>query len=191
MSTVTAIIATRAATLALPDLAARIDAAVRDAEGNARTAEKAALCAGRLLTEAKEHVAHGQWEQWLQGHCTVAPRTARAYMQLSKRQAELPSAVRHRVADLPLRDAMKAIATESKAAPQLHSTHYPKRETRDRVEKVVRQSADALRAMSRNVRMSYVKRAEVERTRTKLKAALAALDELQTDDDVVQVGVQS
>ena len=60
----------------LPDLAARIDATVRDAETYARSAVESALCAGRLLTEAKGQVPHGEWECWLTTVRLNEPRRA-------------------------------------------------------------------------------------------------------------------
>ena len=44
----------------LTGLATRIDAAVHDAELHALSAVDAALCAGRLLIEAKALLPHGQ-----------------------------------------------------------------------------------------------------------------------------------
>jgi hypothetical protein len=39
--------------------------------------------AGKLLKEAKEKVAHGEWMKWLSKNCALSMRTARLYMQLA------------------------------------------------------------------------------------------------------------
>src|SRR5438128_2408428 len=38
---------------------------------------------GKLLIEAKNKCHHGQWDKFLIENCEIAPRTARAYMQIA------------------------------------------------------------------------------------------------------------
>lgn len=160
-------------------LPAEINKLVSDAEHHAGAAFSSAFLAGVLLNKAKAEVPHGQWEAWILEHCTVAPRTAQAYMRLATKVSELPIEKRNAVADLPLREAIKAIATSPTAPPRQPTFHQPRREQRDRAADALKKAADAQRALIRHIGVNYIKRAEVERTRAKLQAALAALDELQ------------
>lgn len=168
---------------ALAGLADKINAEIAAAEISAMSAVQHALTAGGLLNEAKGCVQHGEWAAWLETNCRVAPRTARAYMSLAARLPALPDEERQRVADLPLRDAIKAISTAPTAPPSRPSIHRPSRDQRDRATRALSQAADAQRALVRHVGQNYIKRKEVERTRAKLRAALAALDELQVDGE--------
>jgi hypothetical protein len=65
-----------------------------------------AIAAGELLLEAKTQVGHGEWLPWLAENCDISERTAQAYMRL----ARAPLEKRNAVADLPLREALAAIA---------------------------------------------------------------------------------
>lgn len=97
----------------LPDIAQRINQAVDFAQQSAHSAVEHAIKAGRLLIEAKTQVEHGAWEDWLRSNCTVAPRTAQAYMRLAKQYPSLDDAKAQRVADLPLREAVNAISRKA------------------------------------------------------------------------------
>lgn len=165
--------------LALPGLATKINTEVSAAELSAKSAVQHALAAGEMLIQAKSHVPHGQWETWLQRNCQVAPRTAQAYMRLHTQVAALPQPEAQRVAGLPLRQAINAISTSPTAPPRHPTFHQPRREQRDRAADALKKAADAQRALIRHIGVNYIKRAEVERTRAKLQAALAALDDLQ------------
>jgi hypothetical protein len=39
---------------------------------------------GRLLSEAKATVQHGQWDNWIRVNCSFAARTAQLYMRAHK-----------------------------------------------------------------------------------------------------------
>lgn len=74
--------------------------------GIRRNAEQIAsdvIKAGKLLVEAKQSLAHGQWETWLREHVAISPRTARRYMRIASAESEIGH-----VADLGL----AAAATE-------------------------------------------------------------------------------
>jgi Protein of unknown function (DUF3102) len=66
-----------------------------------------AITAGELLLEAKGQVKHGEWLSWLADNCEISARTAQAYMRL----ARAPLEKRNAVADLPLREALSAMAS--------------------------------------------------------------------------------
>lgn len=68
---------------------------------SARTAVEHAHKAGQLLIEAKKDVSHGQWGEWVKINCQFSERTARKYMQLSKRPLE---------ADLGINVALESMA---------------------------------------------------------------------------------
>lgn len=72
--------------------------------------------AGLLLIEAKADVGHGKWLAWLGQNCALSERTAQGYMRLARRMPEL--AKTKRVADLPLRRALKALASPSAMKPE-------------------------------------------------------------------------
>jgi hypothetical protein len=66
--------------------------------------------AGDLLIAGKALQPHGAWLPWLAARCPTLPeRTARAYMQLARGWSTIEAANRQRVADLPLRDALKLL----------------------------------------------------------------------------------
>ncbi len=175
----------------LAALAPQIDAAVTAAKQHASAAVSSALHAGELLTQAKVLIDHGHWESWLLGNCTVSVRTAQAYMRLAEKLKAMPDETRNGVALLPLREAMKVIAAPTTPPTKRSSTHYIRcQDKREKAAIALKQSADALRGLTRNVRLNFIKRKEVERTRAKLQAALAVLDELQADDHVVDVEVK-
>lgn len=102
---------------ALPDLACKTNAATAAAETAAKSAMEHALEVGDLLNQAKTRVAHGNWELWLTTHCIVALRTAQAYMRLAKHVQLLPLEKRNAAADLPVREAIRAISTKPEYPP--------------------------------------------------------------------------
>jgi hypothetical protein len=70
---------------------------------------------GDLLVEAKEEVAHGDWEAWLVTFFPGSARTAEAYMRIAKRWDEI-EAKAQTTADLTLDAALKLLA-KPKADP--------------------------------------------------------------------------
>ena len=171
------------AELMLPSLAKQINEAVTDAENHARSAMEVALTAGALLTEAKKQVPHGEWENWLTEHCNLAGRTARAYMKLAKDFPSLPEPERQRVATLPVREAVKAIATDP--APPVTEKILPafaprRREERERVSEKFSATAKSIRDVAKRIGMFMdIKPAQVTALRTKLQEMLSELDQLQ------------
>ncbi len=96
----------------LTNLAARINAEHASAEAALNAGLQHALEAGRLLIEAKAQVAHGEWAGWLQDNFDGSDRTARAYMQVTKRWPEI-EAKRGTSAVLSLDQATKLLAQPS------------------------------------------------------------------------------
>jgi hypothetical protein len=94
----------------LSDLAAKINAAHGQVETALRAGLQHAHQAGVLLNEAKSRCRHGQWLLWLQGNVNFSVRTAQAYMRIADRWPELEEVKAQRVALLPYRDALAAIA---------------------------------------------------------------------------------
>ena len=78
----------------------------------AMTATRHAIECGNLLIEAKGGLPHGKWLPWLKEHCELSERTAQAYTRLARRFTELDDEKAQRVADLPVRQAMVAIADQ-------------------------------------------------------------------------------
>ena len=165
----------------LSPLAKRINDAAAAAEQHARSAVDHALTVGGLLIQAKSQVPHGHWDAWLTANCTVAPRTAQAYMRLSKKVLLLQDAKAQRVADLPLRDAMRAIATSPDAPPRSASTgiRVAGLDDRQRVGSAFRKAATDLRNAGKWIELTTeLKPAQVEKLRNKLTAAIEQLDKL-------------
>ncbi len=98
--------------IALDALAAEIRTEHDAVHLAAQTATEHAIRCGELLAEAKDGLAHGQWLPWLRDHCALSERTAQAYMRLARKHGELDGEKAQRVADLPVREAMKAIGDE-------------------------------------------------------------------------------
>jgi Protein of unknown function (DUF3102) len=94
----------------LADLAARIRAEHEGARTAVKRGTEHAITCGELLIEAKGQLEHGQWAQWLIEHCEMSGRTARLYMQLARKRAELVEAENGNVANLSVRGALALIA---------------------------------------------------------------------------------
>ncbi len=94
----------------LREIAQRISNEHQACRNAAQSAVEHAICAGELLLEAKSKVPHGHWLSWLEGNCGIAERTAQAYMRLARELPKLEPGKAQRVADLPFRQALSAIA---------------------------------------------------------------------------------
>ncbi len=103
----------------LTDLAARIQAAHEAATTSMRRGCEHAINAGRLLIEAKNQVPHGQWLHWLKKHCQVSERMAQHYMTLARHFEANPQ----RVADLPMRQAIKVITAPERLKHNKQTTN--------------------------------------------------------------------
>jgi hypothetical protein len=68
--------------------------------------------AGELLIQAKGQVAHGQWAEWLKANVPFSERTAQGYMRLVRELPKLDDEKAQRVAVMPLRKALRAIADQ-------------------------------------------------------------------------------
>ena len=95
----------------LDAIALRANAAHRLARDAAARAVEHAIQAGLALIEAKSAVEHGGWLAWLADNIEFADRTARLYMRLADTIPALPEPDRQRVANLTLREAVKAISS--------------------------------------------------------------------------------
>lgn len=69
-----------------------------------------AAAAGALLIEAKAAVLHGQWSAWLRDHFAMSERSAQNLMRLARELPKLDAQEAQRVADLPLREALRALS---------------------------------------------------------------------------------
>src|SRR5262249_33724498 len=58
----------------------------------------------------KARVAHGAWLPWVREHCRFAERTVQGYMRLARELPKLDGAKAQHVADLPYREAIRALA---------------------------------------------------------------------------------
>jgi Protein of unknown function (DUF3102) len=167
--------------LALPDLAVKINDLANKAEGYARSAVDIAVATGCLLRVAREKVSHGEWDNWLTENCTLAPRTARAYMRLADNLKSLPEPERQRVADLPVREAIRAITTTADAPQRSGMAVYQRRTDAERSAAVLRKGADAMRDAAKWIGgTSMLPGKKITSLRTKLQAALDELTRLES-----------
>lgn len=164
----------------LADIAVKINAETTAAETSARSAMQHALAAGALLVQAKALVAHGEWQQWVEANCTIAIRTASAYMRLATRVEALPDPERQRVADLPVRDAIRAISTSPETPPTARGyLEYRRRDETTRTASAFKAGANALRRAARELELSNrLKAQRAKSLRAELQAAIDAIDAL-------------
>ena len=93
----------------LPELALRVKTEHAAFQAAARRTLAHALEAGRLLSEAKALLPHGEWGPWLKRECDIPARTATHYMRLHARRAELGGESGN-LADLTQTKALKLLA---------------------------------------------------------------------------------
>jgi hypothetical protein len=98
----------------LEALAAKIAEEHARAQAAMRTSVEHAVRTGDMLIKAKRLIGHGGFQIFVERYCEIAPRTAQAYMRLARELPKLPTAKAQRVADLSLRDAISAVATDSR-----------------------------------------------------------------------------
>jgi hypothetical protein len=160
----------------LPQLAQQINQAITAAETHARQAVMSALRAGELLAQAKEQVLPGDWESWVSNNTRIALRTAQAYMRLHKKIGELPAHEAQRVALLPLRLAMVAIATPPKREASFRAVNFVDANKR---RSLLTDASQSLRALGFTLegRKSLPKK-RIEVAREKLQAVLRELDQM-------------
>ena len=169
--------------LSVAELGQRINDRVQMLEQHAKKATEYAFEVGQLLTKAKTQVQHGEWEAWLSDYCRLAPRTARAYMRLAKELPKLSDAKRQHVADLPIREALKAIATDPTPPKPRGIDGIWKRnspEKQSKVKGVFSQARQKLAKAEKRLDMG-MKGGEVESLRKHLEAVLEQLNELQNE----------
>ena len=97
---------------ALDALADRINTEHKAVCEAAVTATQHAIKCGVSLIAAKSGLPHGQCLPWIKENCDLSERTTQAYMLLARRHEELGGEEAQRVADLPVRQAMVAIADQ-------------------------------------------------------------------------------
>jgi hypothetical protein len=74
-----------------PELAAQIRAKLGEADAAALNVLESFAAAGKLLSEAKGRIQHGQWETWVRNEIGISPQTATGYMRVADRHALLQS----------------------------------------------------------------------------------------------------
>ena len=168
----------------LKTLATQINETAREAERQARGATENALIVGAMLIQAKKLVIHGEWDNWILQNCEIAPRTVQAYMRLAKALPQLGAQEAQRVADLPVREAIRAIATNPDAPKKFNYTdvRLAKKDDADRAVNSLRKSTNALKAATRNIEVfRAIKGAQVAALKKKLTDALDAIERMEAD----------
>ncbi len=112
----------------LDAIAQRANAAHRLARDAAARAVEHAIESGRALIEAKSAVGHGNWGAWLADYFEGSERLAQLYCRLARQVPKLTDETRNAVADLSLREAVKAVSSTnmlsimgSSASPEWYS----------------------------------------------------------------------
>lgn len=160
----------------LSQIAQQINLAVTAAETHAQQAVRSALRAGELLSQAKEQVPTGEWESWVANNCTVALRTAQAYMRLHKKLGVLPPDETQRVALLPLRQAMAAIATPPKPEARYRPAQHCESA---RAHKAIADASLSLKSLrSLVLRNRPVTKQRLRSAREKMQQAINELDQM-------------
>lgn len=166
----------------LDKLAMRIKDTAQNTMRHATSATESALIVGKMLMEAKAQVKHGEWDGWVTAHCDMAIRTAQAYMRLAKTVPQFDASNTQRVALLPLRQAMRAIATDPTAPPKQTPTNISAAKGTD-AEKAVavfEKAEAALKASKKLISQGLsVNGGQVDDLRKKLNEVLAELDSLE------------
>jgi hypothetical protein len=102
----------RDTTALLRSLAAKANAEARAADSKFRESVAHAIRSGEYLLKAQAvrlaAEGYGKWEEWLRLNFEKEVSTARLYMQLARRVGDDP-ALRQRVSEVPLRDALKVL----------------------------------------------------------------------------------
>ncbi len=96
------------------NIAALINAEHAKVEAAKRSGVKHAMECGRLLSEARETTAHGEWDAWVRAHCSFSMRTAQLYVRVHKHLVDDPSNAQ-RVAGLSLREAGEFLASHERS----------------------------------------------------------------------------
>lgn len=117
----------------MSNIAGAINAAHEAVESAKRQVAASARECGRLLAEAKETVAHGGWDAWVQEHCRFSLRTAQLYMRIY-RETKDDDAKAQRVADLSIREIARELATPRKPIKPEETTS--KGEAEDRLAEI-------------------------------------------------------
>ncbi|RZZ88919.1 DUF3102 domain-containing protein [Pseudoxanthomonas winnipegensis] len=166
----------------LTAIGADIHRLVGEANHHAAKATEIAIKVGALLTEAKGSVDHGQWEAWLTTHTPLAPRTARAYMRLSAQAQQLNGPERQRVADLPVREAIKAMSTSPESPPRSPSVHDCRRSSRERMLDRYNTAMSKLRKpLARRIESGLFKSGEIDTYRRQVQSLLDLLNDIESD----------
>ena len=105
--------------LQLAELATEINAEHQKVKTAFASGFEHALHAGKLLTEAKKKLPHGDWLPWLERHCNVSKRTAQAYMRLAREVPKLDDENAQRVAHLSFREAVHQISTSTSGLSEI------------------------------------------------------------------------
>jgi len=170
--------------VSLDDLASTVRNFDEEARQHAGRATALAIVIGQTLQIAKKKVVHGKWSEWLECYCRLNERTARAYMQLAKSMPLMDESKRQRVANLPLREAIKAIST-NQYITQKHPCipRIAGSTEREKSCSIFSNAINSLKVFHSIVeKASDVKGSDAVALRKKLTSALAELDRLESVD---------
>lgn len=172
-----------APTIPLETYAADIRALHEEAQDTADKATKLALRAGELLVKVKEQLPHGTFGTWVADNCSIAERTAQAYMRLHRQLEALPEEEAQRVAGLSVRAAIKAVTAGDvpeppPKSPAMTDTRRDQREVRTAR---ITLSLSVLKALPSRIRHGYFKTGDLDKYRRHAQAILDTLNEMEAD----------
>jgi hypothetical protein len=132
----------------LETLADQINHAHEIAMNWAQTAIDRAIEVGRLLSEAKSLVAHGEWRSWVEANCAFQERQAQRYMRAYERREAIKSNASSEDAFASLNDALASIATPRELPPSEDddpSTWRPQKRLNEEMDRILAEIDEKLR----------------------------------------------
>ena len=171
-----------AVTIPLETYAADIRALHEEAQDSADKATKLALRAGELLVKVKEQLPHGTFGTWVADNCSIAERTAQAYMRLHRQFEALPEEEAQRVAGLSIRAAIKAVTAGDVPEPPAKSPALmdSRASTRDVRDARITTALSCLKMLPRTARQG-VRRGDLDKYRRHAQTILDTLNEMEAD----------
>ena len=108
----------------LSSLANEINAVHERCISAAADAVTGAIEVGRLLSDAKAQLGHGEWSRWVDENCQFKMRQAQSYMTAFRNRDQL-GANTQRASHLSLRGALKALESTEVSEPEPESKPAP------------------------------------------------------------------
>jgi hypothetical protein len=141
----------------ITDLARIINDKVAQMVNAARTSFTRAIEVGELLKQAKDRVGHGNFEAWVNDHCSFSYRSARRYMKLADDRPKLEEQLKVEapgklatVANLNLASAQRLLAPPPAQREEGQGGTKPKSSPTDQYKQIETDLIDCLKHVDRS-----------------------------------------